>query len=75
MYKCAVETPMYLIVNTVTKSSLSSPRGCMQGHLRKLDKRKPLWKGIYGRMLALAAHALAEVCFDYVLILNIFYTL
>lgn len=37
----------------------------VQGHLRKLDKRKPLWKGIYGRMLALAAHALAELGVDF----------
>lgn len=33
----------------------------MQGQWKKFGKGKRLQKGIYGRMLALAAHALAEV--------------
>ena len=34
---------------------------CLQENLRKYAKGKRPQKGIYGRLLALAAHALAEV--------------
>ncbi|XWS15537.1 hypothetical protein CRYUN_Cryun34aG0008500 [Craigia yunnanensis] len=42
------------------ESSRNSSSVSVQGKVKKLSKRKRKYNGIYGRMLALAAHALAE---------------
>ncbi|XVE87736.1 hypothetical protein DITRI_Ditri19aG0011700 [Diplodiscus trichospermus] len=42
------------------RSSRNSSSVSVQGKVKKISKRKKQYNGIYGRMLALAAHALAE---------------
>ncbi|OMO64790.1 hypothetical protein COLO4_31828 [Corchorus olitorius] len=52
-------------VGAKKETSRNASSVSIQGKVKKISKGKKHYNGTYGRMLALAAHALAEVTFTY----------